>query len=964
MVARTPPKKRRVTKKDVEDVNLDTGELEFQSANETRKKVGVTSTAEAKKNRDLSRQLLRLANKYTFNKLLLAQQDKTLRMSIKQTDRTNRLLQRTMLKLKSGGSISRGEAKGMANCCDHSDVVDAIETSASRIVKAIAQMGKMGLLSKKQLDSMSKKVAKRYAPSQTPSAPEELGPPSQSSGPARADSYESLLALPTAKRMQAMKNSKIFKTSAVRIKPKRQKYVNVPAHIQRMSLQNQAPYTSFVGRMKRAGSENPMLEKITKYLNENRVIGTGQVKALNGMVHELEKYDTHTNNPKVQDSLLTIAENTKKQLGFFKLFGGYKSEDNINAERRRLAKPRGKATAASPNGGGGLLSSMLGGAAGGLFQGGKFVVTEVAAGFGLILSPLKWLASLVVNPVFKGLGTLFKSGKFLLRGAVAMFAAVIAVVDFFSGFTNASEITGKEENSLTEKIGAGVAKAIDGITFGLLDAKDVFNFMKGGIEDISKGSEELLEYIDRIDFGGMWDGIKAGFSDTVGWIRSAFAPGGCFSGIRTIAGALVDAGKWLFGSKLPEFFSRFSTEWKIMVGRLKNSFGEGGGLSLALKNMFGPEGLVTWLGTIAVEIGKLALDVLMDGAIIAIRFLGSLFGKDGVFQTLWDLGKDILTGNWGSSLWDNWRKFCNALANAFSTLFDTDIINKYMWKVLDVLPDGAGDSAKKSLGLTNPNVDKYENRAQASKIGESANLMSGSGNWDAKYVQGLEQAANSRFDEVNKNLPPGQKMSEDDRAKYIDLAVRPTANIDKTKTGQNARPRTAMSPAMPDMGRMFSQADRMFTDKMTPKEFASKLSKTKDLPGANDGFTYKKKKLIEVGAASLTAAQQEQAMSGSDSSTSSAAAGNIAKLKTYAKEKKDEVVDAGVATLVNLLVKISTTAHDEAFKNAAKDNVTELISAVQGMASNMLSGATAVAKSVSQSVKAASVATAIDTAVK
>lgn len=92
--------------------------------------------------------------------------------------------------------------------------------------------------------------------------------------------------------------------------------------------------------------------------------------------------------------------------------------------------------------------------------------------------------------------------NFLKVGGVA--ALIGGAISFVDGLQNASDITGKaaEELSTMEKVGAGLASAVSGITFGLVDAKDIYSgFETVGEELKSLGSDLLSLLPDSVQSG-------------------------------------------------------------------------------------------------------------------------------------------------------------------------------------------------------------------------------------------------------------------------------------------------------------------------------------------------------------------------------------------------------------------------------------------------------------------------------
>ena len=124
------------------------------------------------------------------------------------------------------------------------------------------------------------------------------------------------------------------------------------------------------------------------------------------------------------------------------------------------------------------------------------------SGFGkLLLSPFKAIIKSVSSfgsskPMkavikFFSKGGIFKILKPLLTGMKVISKAFLpiglmidGIVGLFQGFTNFEEITGDKDAGFLKKIGASVAATVESFTFGLVDAKDVFEFLSSGIESV------------------------------------------------------------------------------------------------------------------------------------------------------------------------------------------------------------------------------------------------------------------------------------------------------------------------------------------------------------------------------------------------------------------------------------------------------------------------------------------------
>ena len=125
------------------------------------------------------------------------------------------------------------------------------------------------------------------------------------------------------------------------------------------------------------------------------------------------------------------------------------------------------------------------------------------------------------NPIsaFGFLGKKFpklgKFGKLLGKGLKILgpiAVAGMALFDFAKGVENAAEITGKPMESLStlEKAGAGLAGVIEGITFGLIDAKDAYSGIASIASTVSKIGEDI--------FSMMPDSVQKGLTSAVDFL--------------------------------------------------------------------------------------------------------------------------------------------------------------------------------------------------------------------------------------------------------------------------------------------------------------------------------------------------------------------------------------------------------------------------------------------------------------
>lgn len=146
----------------------------------------------------------------------------------------------------------------------------------------------------------------------------------------------------------------------------------------------------------------------------------------------------------------------------------------------------------------GVAKKAVGGvgkAAGGIARGAKGVagIAGKAAGAGAGL--------------LRGAGGLLKGGARVLGKIALPLAAIISIFDFAEGFSNAAEIAGLkpgEVADLTTKFQAGVSSVLSGLTFGLVESKDIFEGIDEGM-DFLFGKDGVLvlsnESIDAIITG-------------------------------------------------------------------------------------------------------------------------------------------------------------------------------------------------------------------------------------------------------------------------------------------------------------------------------------------------------------------------------------------------------------------------------------------------------------------------------
>lgn len=151
-----------------------------------------------------------------------------------------------------------------------------------------------------------------------------------------------------------------------------------------------------------------------------------------------------------------------------------------------------------------------------------------------------------VFTAFKGASVMGKLGMVgkVLGKVFIVITALMAIKDFFKGFKNAAEISGKEFPSLGEKIQAGISSVLSGLSFGLLDTKKIYKSLekfklmivsawegfKLMIKDIgillSKAWEGFkLWMVDSFSAKGLteaWEGLKLAYKDFGDWVVESF----------------------------------------------------------------------------------------------------------------------------------------------------------------------------------------------------------------------------------------------------------------------------------------------------------------------------------------------------------------------------------------------------------------------------------------------------------
>jgi hypothetical protein len=127
----------------------------------------------------------------------------------------------------------------------------------------------------------------------------------------------------------------------------------------------------------------------------------------------------------------------------------------------------------------------------------------------------KWVAK--GFKLFAKLGGQIAKGIFKFGGKILskIAAPIIAIYDFFDGWFNADKITGiaKDSLSIWDKMSAGIASILSGLTAGFVTAQDWYDVIFGdyGIVDIVKGF--FIDIWNMLPEGiqetakGIWDGL-------------------------------------------------------------------------------------------------------------------------------------------------------------------------------------------------------------------------------------------------------------------------------------------------------------------------------------------------------------------------------------------------------------------------------------------------------------------------
>lgn len=119
----------------------------------------------------------------------------------------------------------------------------------------------------------------------------------------------------------------------------------------------------------------------------------------------------------------------------------------------------------------------------------------------------------------------------LFKVAGKLIAPIMAIYDFFDGWFNADKITGiaKDSLSIWDKMSAGLASILSGLTLGFVSAQDFYEVIFGdyGLIDIIKGF-----------FNDMWAMLPEGFKSTLSgiWNFVSMIGGRITAGLESVLG--------------------------------------------------------------------------------------------------------------------------------------------------------------------------------------------------------------------------------------------------------------------------------------------------------------------------------------------------------------------------------------------------------------------------------------------
>ena len=175
------------------------------------------------------------------------------------------------------------------------------------------------------------------------------------------------------------------------------------------------------------------------------------------------------------------------------------------------------------------------------------------------------------SKVLGGLGKVGVKGLVKAIPGVGLIAtAGMAAVDAFKGFQNAGEIFNKkvgESVSMGEKLAAGAASAVSGLTFGLLDTKktamafknagtatkEFFSNMGSGIVNVSEGIFDFVKNAGK----NIKEGLSNAFTKVIDKAKELFTKG-------------VDFIKGIFSPIIDFFLNMFKTPINALIGALNS----------------------------------------------------------------------------------------------------------------------------------------------------------------------------------------------------------------------------------------------------------------------------------------------------------------------------------------------------------------------------------------------------------
>jgi hypothetical protein len=193
--------------------------------------------------------------------------------------------------------------------------------------------------------------------------------------------------------------------------------------------------------------------------------------------------------------------------------------------------------------------------------------------------------------MFKGLGQKFgKFGK-LAKGALKIGGAVLSsgliLADIYEGFTSdekIKEISGKAKEDLTdaESSAVAIANVIEGLSFGLISAKDVFPDTVPIIQGLQDGIDQIFDP----DIGALGT-LTSGFMNGIGQIFEGDFSGGLSSiitGFTELPGRLFEViGRWA-NEVLELLPQQIADEIKEKVAQVTDFVG---GATDSVKSFFG-----------------------------------------------------------------------------------------------------------------------------------------------------------------------------------------------------------------------------------------------------------------------------------------------------------------------------------------------------------------------------------------